>query len=437
MNSAGPVAVFALLGCVAAIGCAKDQPSGAKPAGSVPSPNASILPAPLASGPPRKPVKLPANGKVGVPVNSAGRLVVPKEEVRPTPLRPEVAPPSDDMPAKPMAGVSMTARFVWPGQGTPKSGDKVDVASITTIQKRLEANVRIELASAGRLRLVMTSAVFPLPLNSEIRARSDRFGHIVVWPNRRAYRVVPVGGLRALFAERRADVMPDVAGKVLQGGKGKHLTMATQDVSVSTSTGKATLTQAKVVAAGAGGELLCRMLLELVAARPNSAACAADLVPLKAPFTWPGNKVGLEFEATQIAGRQDLASGGLRVPPRAALFKPSELPPQPTGVLISKNDATAFRSGVVANLPSPEDDAPGEGLSLKNNTDTLRYLLIDSVPVTWVAPQSEVSVIGFQRGKYRAQWRDFLGQTIGKPKTITMPATLTIGPAAKTESDQK
>ena len=44
------------------------------------------------------------------------------------------------------------------------------------------------------------SSVFPLPLGTELRARQDRYGHLLVWKGGTEYRVLPPGTLRAMLA---------------------------------------------------------------------------------------------------------------------------------------------------------------------------------------------------------------------------------------------
>ena len=56
--------------------------------------------------------------------------------------------------------------------------------------------------------MILTSRAFALPRNTELRARSDLSGFIVVWPDGRSYRSVPQGAVRALA---RAGLSPDLA----------------------------------------------------------------------------------------------------------------------------------------------------------------------------------------------------------------------------------
>jgi hypothetical protein len=55
------------------------------------------------------------------------------------------------------------------------------------------------------------------------------------------------------------------------------------------------------------------------------------------------------------------------------------------------------------------------------------YLLVDGVPVVAVPPLAERYVIGPARGKYVTQWRTFLGERVGAPQTVELPARLGYG----------
>jgi hypothetical protein len=57
----------------------------------------------------------------------------------------------------------------------------------------------------------------------------------------------------------------------------------------------------------------------------------------------------------------------------------------------------------------------------------LRYVYLDGVPVAWVAPYREKHIIGPPKGRYTVQWRTFLGDAIEPPKTVEVPARISLG----------
>jgi hypothetical protein len=274
------------------------------------------------------------------------------------------------------------------------------------------------------MRFTLTSPVFPLPQNSELRARSDAYGHVLVWPDGSSYRVLIPGALRAMFTERRADVSPLVGARVTDRSKGGLLGFVTERLQISTAAGKLILEQARPGGVGTAGGLLCRLLVELISAEPSTPACSDDLLPLRAEYQWrEGGK--LAFEVTTITRRAELPYGLLYVPPAAAEPKVGELPPATTGVLLSRDDLARVRVKPV--LAVPPKDAPGEGVLAVNRTDTLRYLLLDGLPIAWVVPRSERYVIGPPHGRYSVSWRDFFGSALEPAKTVQLPARLVIG----------
>jgi hypothetical protein len=62
-----------------------------------------------------------------------------------------------------------------------------------------------------------------------------------------------------------------------------------------------------------------------------------------------------------------------------------------------------------------------------NRTDSVRYLLLDGVPIAWVRPRSEQYVIGPIAGRYSVSFRDFLATSVEPAKTIALPAKVTVG----------
>jgi hypothetical protein len=60
-------------------------------------------------------------------------------------------------------------------------------------------------------------------------------------------------------------------------------------------------------------------------------------------------------------------------------------------------------------------------------TSVLQYVLLDGVPIAWVASKSEQYVIGPPSGRYSIAWRDFFG-TSPTPATPTeLPARVQVG----------
>lgn len=419
--------LIAWLSLGGAVACDESTP---EPTGKGTSPNASIKPAPLTSGEPElRPELTPKvfdGGVVGIPADSAGRLVMPPDAGAPppTPLRADEALTGDDGAFRDSNGLTLAVEWSWNNADKAPSGTSANAEALEELREKTTPKMTVDLASAGRMRISLDSVVFPLPPTTELRSRSDRTGHVVVWPNRRAYRSIPPGGLRALFAERRADVTPLVKGKLTNKGNGSKLGFETAKAELASSFGTLTLEQAKVPGATTG-MLFCRFLVELVAADPNSELCDPGLVPVAAQFSWkPSGSISLSVKS--LTRRTDLPVSDMRVPPAGALVKPSELPPQTTGVLLDQRDLSAMRRSESEGI-APGPDAPGEGLRAVNHSDGLRYVLLDGIPVAWIEPLSQTYVIGPAKSYYNLGWRDFLGANVTPATKVALPARVLLG----------
>jgi hypothetical protein len=389
----------------------------------------SILPAPLVSaGELVGTAPGSARPLVGIAADSAGRLITPEVERPPPKVAAVDEPlPRDQLTAKDGLGLTLSAEFQW--DEVPRAAlPEMDSASIEAARKEAELRVRIDLAYVGRMRLALASASFPLPPGTELRAREDRYGHVLVWPSGTMYRVLAPGSLRAMFGERRGDVTPLMRGQVQPAGQGRLLEQETQRKVATTSLGKLTIEQAEVVGAGSAGGLLCRMLVELVAMDPSTPLCADDTVPLSAQYEWDGGG-RLGFIVSTMENRQDLLVTDISVPPPAAEFRQGELPPETDGVLLTREQLARFRRRPLPPSEPAKAGAPGEGMTAVNHEDTLRYVLLDGVPIAWVRAHQERYVIGPRAGRYSIAWRDFFGKRVQAPEVLTLPARVSLGKA--------
>jgi hypothetical protein len=392
-----------------------------------PSPNASIMPAPLAPGSELLPRPRLEEGRLGILADSAGRLILP--DAGPPParsLREDEVLPRDTLSGKDPIGATIDAAFRWFDTPSPPPGVPVVNEALKRAREKTELKVSIDLLAAGRMRLVLNSVAFALPYGSELRSRSDRYGHVLVWPDGAAYRLVTPGALRAILAERRADATALVAAKSRNVGRGSLLGLSTTRSELSSRTGTMVVEQAEFGGLGGSGALLCRLLVELVAVEPMTRTCEAGLLPLRAEYRW-ASRGRLEFEVKAITRRQDLLVGSLFVPPAGGVFKIGELPPQSDGVLLTRDDLAGLRSRAVAPTKAPAPGAPGEGFTAVNNADALAYVLLDGVPVSWIRPHSEQYIIGPKPGLYAVSWRDFLGVDVEPPKQVELPARVVLG----------
>lgn len=423
--------LLALLLAVIA-GCDKTPPELLENA--TPSPNASILPAPLSSIA-QPAAEMPTTTRPKS--ESAGRpQLTDAAALVPAALRGDQAPDDDSLTQRELQGVTFEAEWHYPDAVPGAKGPEVNVAGVEAARRLTGARMTVDLTSVGRMRVTFDSRALPLARGAEIRARSDLYGHLLVWPNGSQYRVLPPGAVRTLLGERRVDAVPLVRAQSVARGEGARRNgFATKKWDLETRTGKLSLEQAKIPGTGEGGVLLCRFLAEIIAIDPSAAPCAADEAPLHAQFVWPeGGSVA--FEVTTIAERVEFSAGQLLVPPVGGEFTPAQLPPSSSGVFLTREELGAFRLRPI-ELPSTRGvGAPDEGTVLYNGTDTMRYAFVDAVPVAWVAPNHDQPVLGLPRGRYLFQWRTFLGDAVDPPTMVELPARISIGVALDAGRDR-
>jgi hypothetical protein len=421
-RGAAAIALLALLGSG---GC---ENSGAPPGpgDASASPNASIMPAPLATEPPEV---VDGGARGGIPADNVGRLMLPDAAAPPPPdsMLPATPLPPEGVPfQKDAAGVSLDAVFRWRDVPPPPRTPEVSGDGLREAAKITAFTLKADLAEAGRLRVELTGRAFPLPSHTELRARTDHYGNLMLWPSAGEYRVIPPGALRTLLGERRVDVTALSAGTVRAQGEGRRLGYVVRKVELTSSVATVKLELGKIAEAGEGGLLLCRVIVELGGVDPKTPLCQAGEVPLAASYAWQEGG-GIGFEVTALQKRTDLPAAGLLAPAPGVHLAAAGLPTVPQGIFLTREELLAFRTAPLTLPPVRDPAVPGEGFLAVNQADRLMYLLLDGVPVVAVPPHAERYVIGPPRGRYLAQWRTFLGEKVLPPQPIEMPARIVHG----------
>lgn len=374
------------------------------------SPNASILPQPLATKPTQPdaarsvatdlrqrsatPVEPPRHAREDVPLTD-----VPVERPAPSSsVRVEPRPPTTN-------GLFLTFTVGWPGR--PVS---VKNRALADDRRPVSApKVLATVAPHGRALLEIGGAGLSLPKGAQIGARADLLSYVLLWPEGARYRILPQGTVRALWAERRADVTPLAApSKVEPQPPGRFQAIATRRELIDGQLAQLALEQVDDADAGLGGPLVCRWLLELAGllATPTG-PCRPDSVPVRADFTWKsGGK--LELHADELK-RVVLALDALRVPPPRAVFDREHLPLADKALL---GDEAIARLVPDAAPSSSAAAAAPPGLLARNDEYVYRQLLIDGVPVALVAPRAEVALRTLPSGVHSIAWADLLGSPV-------------------------
>lgn len=373
------------------------------------SPQASAVPAPLAAAPP-------------APASAAAQRVA-EGGTPAVPLRTDLPLGSDPL-ARETVGYTLSAAFRQAELTGPQRAPEVNAAGVDAARKKTELRLAIDL-TPSRMRVVLQGAGFVLPAETEIRARADRHGHVVVWPGGASYRPLAPGGMRALLGERRFDVAPIAPAEITpKDEQGKRIGIRAHKVEVATRAANATFEVGRLPDLGEGGVLLCRLLLDLMNAPPAAPVCGVDELPLRAELRWVEHGA-FSFELTGVLRRADAPAAPLAVPPSGATFGDAPAPAGSVVPMLSVAELGALRTGPSEIPPGPF--AEGEGLLVVNGTDQLRVLVLDGVPVAWAAPGARDLLRGLPRGRYAAQWRTFLGDAVEAPVTQSVPGLAQLG----------
>lgn len=397
------------------------HPANEPPQTTEPSPNASILPAPLASEvEPDSKSNPPADAGAPNDAGSDAGVIATRFLREDSAVDPDLAP-------RETAGVRLTTRMRWLDLPPFPRLPETNLEAAQRLREALAFELVVELSVGGRMRVRTNSDAFVWPRGTELRARLDRVGNVLVWNADSAYSVLPVGTLRAALNEGRADAVPLSKPKLVTDGGGNILGSPTERTELSTPIGRLLIEQALLPNAGASGKLWCRVLTELVAAEPLNAACEHAYVPLRAElFSRAGGHLLVEtlrIERDHVT----LDATALQTPPAAASFYPLEVPNAPSAQVPSNDRLRELRLRALPRSEKPDPAAPKEGLVIQNRGDSLRYLLLDGLPVARVAPRSELKLQGLLPGKYALATLDFLGDDPTPLRIVELPARVALG----------
>ncbi len=367
-----------------------------------PSPQASAEPAPI----------------VTPLVASAAANTSPEAGPPPTPMRGDVAL-EGEVSGKELAGYTIAMVVRLPDAPAVPAGPPINATAIDAIRKQNEPRFTIDLTPT-RMRMQLSSLGFLLHRDSELRARSDRYGHLFFPPDLGSYRVLAPGSLRALFSERRADVSPLSSAEVTMKGDGvRRLGYPTRRVDVQSRVGKAVFEIVKLPDLGDGGALVVRTLLDLMNAPPQTIVVGPDELPVHAELQWP-SRGAVFFDVTAITKRVDLGATSMLVPPNNAAFTKGPLTPVSGELRVETKELSSMHTGPIDLGPQAASVTTGS-LTLMNAHDIPGFAWIDGAPIAWVAPEGRVELSPLPRGRYQLEWRSFLDDVADAPRTMTVP----------------
>lgn len=377
--------------------------SGSESPNATTSPQASAVPAPLTTGP-----LLAATGTTGrdagpPPLWTHAREAFPEE----------TAPLQRSETGKEIkeATFSLEASFhVFDTPPIPK-GPEVNTSLATDLRKRFDPTVSLELGAA-RMRWTFGPG-FVLQKGVEVRARRDRYGHVVLWGDRTKpyYRVAPPGTLRSLLIDGRFDASPlQRIDHVEEKARGKRYAYPTRTLSVSTRLANVTIELARVPESLEGGRLLARTLTDLLNLDPREPFMELDEVPTRFEVHWT-SRGGFLFDVLSLQRRTDLL----------------QFPAVGTGYRFSPTDAPPFSRELipVASMTNVRQepgrqDLPRVSLKVVNHDGNVNTLWIDGLPTLHLQPEESLELF-LPKGKLHVALRSFFGAR-DERKELSLPA---------------
>jgi hypothetical protein len=280
----------------------------------------------------------------------------------------------------------------------------------------LGRELKIDLRSDGTMDLELLGGMFPVARGSRVQARLDRFGHLLVWPDSKTYRVLPQGSLPALLREGRVDVVPLVHGDLddpTDKPVGARFGLPLLRTTLKANRGSVALDFVENDDYGSAGVPLCRMLLELLAIAPHPSVCINNRVIVSAKYQL--SDAALEFEVTTFKrSKAESLPTALVVPPKQARFVPRGLPfPKPP---LDSDQLTSLRKTEEFGV-----------LQITNSADLAGWLLLDGNPIAFVTPRTRQDVEGLPRGDYHLELRDFFGAALLPPGPIKIEELTRVG----------
>ena len=399
-----------------------------------PSPNATILPAPLASGIEgvngSKPSGDEADHRDAGHASPDAGTVAPEAPPEPRSVREDQALPGET--PHETSGLSLNARLRWVETAGPPRLPEQNLEGGQRARDASEFEIAIDLAG-GRMRWAFASPAFTLPTGSELHARDDLYGYSLLWPNRAIYTVLQPGTLRSVLAEQRADVMPLVRARFGALSPGSLLGFKTDRTELVTPIGRLELEQAHAPTPGILESHLarvgraCAACYSSCSARYRTIRCAAPIWCLVAPNT-PGPMANASDSRSLACSRQnELDPVALAMPPAGAEYRQSESPAPAPSALLSESELSDLRLRAAPRTERVDPSAPKAGLLVVNHSESLRYITVDGAKAARLLPGAEVLLLGLRPGKYQLAARDFFGGEESLQRLTEVPARFSLG----------
>lgn len=333
----------------------------------------------------------------GAPANER---TSPQAHLVPAPLG---KPSSAAVATVPLASVP-TGDSEMPGDETAAPAQ----AFALTVHFRAEGAVTFPAKLQGqiggaRMWLQPSEDGFSAPFEFELRARTDRIGHLLLWSDKRKYRAMPPGSLRPFFTDGSFDVAPVATA---EGNDGLRKMPA----------GKFTVQKAKRAGLAEAGTLLCRMVSEFAQVAPGSVLCGADEYPSKVVYEWDGDARESMTLTIELGAKPEVAApDAWQVPPAMARW--------------SSRPASALSAPALFKGASEKLSAGGEtgALTVSNRTNLPRMVWLDATPVAWLSAGESLLLDAVRKGNYVLDCRSFWGDEKLPTANAKVPGKVSCG----------
>jgi hypothetical protein len=432
-RTVGPLFFVRLVASVSALllaQCKQTQSSTEVVDAAAASPQMTLVPAPITSQT-TAPTALIARNDGGIPRTA-------------TPLRSDLPAPSDT--TGPETAFELIAAFRPIEVTTPRSHEDA-------LRKKLEQRARV-LLTPTRLSLSLEGAVVP-EVGSQLRARVDLLGFLVLPKAEAHYQVLAPNALRSWLDDGRFDAASPVTSEAREGGTlGRKLGYKTRTIEVTTARGRAIIELALVQDSGHGGALLCRVVGELIGT-PSLSECGIDEVPVRAEVHWAhkpdkaDNKVQGQVAASipgssQATNNSNAVTVATAAITAAASYSTSgflidvqklekrtdlvDLASPPPRLVLHR--PSAFRHHFFLGAGELADVRPGTResgtLLIENLTAETRMIWLDGLPLLAMEPNSTTALDHLPKGKYASSTSTFLGDEVMTHGSIDVPGRLTL-----------
>ncbi len=395
-TSAVAVPVSALTAIAIVAGC---KSGDALPLGpTTTSPQAAAEPAPLEA----KPTRADDTGK--------------------EPRRTLVA--EDDGGVEPLASEGVTLAYeVQLGEAgfAARMGD-TPAATLEALRRRSHASLTVT-ASGSRASFAIAGPRFLMPAGTEVRAQGDHAGYAIVQPTERRYAEAPEGLWRALLAEGRADVAPLRTAEEPEPAAKAASASAPAPLRRQVSLASKSATLALTLTAGADGArwgaTVVQVFAEIAGLATGTAWIADGEWPALAEIRWANGRT-LRFVAGARQARAVEAAELLAAPGGFKRARP-QLPAPSARAFLGPQDLAQLRGAPVEGPP-----AEGSTLWLVNRDVAPRVVLLEGVPVGWVAGNQSLALEGLRPGRYAVRWVSPLGELDSGDGVASAPGVVTL-----------